>query len=810
MIRHDTVNVYGPAGNFMFSFGSTGSTNGLFNQPTGLAINEALGEIYVADRQIIQASNSLGGGSTIGARIQAFDKSGKYLRTLPMQYGVSVGQIASPAGLAVDQAGKLYVVDNLQRAVLIFDAQTGASYGALYDMTVPLQIPLGVTIGSDNIARITSYGGPGVGTVEKYDVGNCVSMEVQKTAIPFIVQQYNIGTPAALPISIKNSCSGTLSWTVNADQPWITVGSGTGTTGPNSTTIFLAGVNTANISSLAPGSYTGTVIVQSAALHNVSNNVPVTLTVSPPSTLSVAPGWLDFQAKRGKKSDPQTVAVAVQNAANITWSVKQDLPAWLTITPSSGATTMAAVSVNTAILATGTYTPDITFSAPGVSIGDGSKLRVNVRIDPLTRITVTTNRPDASFTLAGPNVSYAGAGANWSMEDAIAGNYLISYNAVTGYRRPLPQTKTLLADSDLSFMGNYVSWKDIAAKKNIVMASRDVLAARLNGTGTLGKALIRTIKATDFSLIKYVNPDFKALDSNYGASIAVGDIDGDGTAEIIVGTGAGPNNSTRILIYKSDKTTILADFEAFPGMLGGVNVAVADFDGDGKAEIIVAPAGGSENPGTVKILAYNNGIMIPTGIEFLAQSSLSGVNIAAADTEGDLAPRLITSPVSGTDQDPGSIKIWKIDGIESKGTWTVSTPAKEIPLQGKYGATVAGGDVDGDGKDEIIAGMGADVGSSLVKILRTDGTVVNSIKTFDPLFGKFGVNVAAADLDGDGIAEIIAGVGADPSIFTSTPNPITSATTFVIYSANGVLIKALQPYTDTRYGVKVAVGDLGL
>jgi hypothetical protein len=378
----------------------------------------------------------------------------------------------------------------------------------------------------------------------------------------------------------------------------------------------------------------------------------------------------------------------------------------------------------------------------------------------------------------------------------------------------MPQTKKLSEDGELTFIGNYMSWKDLAARKNIITA---------RGPWARNNALIKTYK-TDGT---HVTPDFTALDSRYGANIAIGDIDGDGTAEIIVGAGAGPENSTMVRVYKAGKTAHLVEFEAYPGLLGGVNVAAADFDADGKAELIVAPAGGADNPGTVKIVGYDSvgNKMVRTGIEFTAHNNLTGVNLAAADLDGNFSPRLVTAPVSGTDSEPGAIALWKIDTSGGMGNWTAAVAPAEIPLLNRYGATVAAGDMDGDGKEELIAGVAPDkktkraaghenseksLEKSLVKIFRADGSEVRRIPVFD---GKYGVNTAAADLDGDGIAEIIAGLGAELGGATADngeERKHKKMKTVRVYTATGSLKYAITPYDESRYGVKVAAGELGL
>ncbi len=70
------------------------------------------------------------------------------------------------------------------------------------------------------------------------------------------------------------------------------------------------------------------------------------------------------------------------------------------------------------------------------------------------------------------------------------------------------------------------------------------------------------------------------------------------------------------------------------------------------------------------------------------------------------------------------------------------------------GVSVAAADIDGDGRDEIITGAGPG-GGPHVRIFTPNGTPVGGFFAFDAQ-SRSGVNVVAADLDGDGKAEIIA------------------------------------------------------
>jgi uncharacterized protein (TIGR03663 family) len=91
----------------MLTWGSQGKGNGQFQDPRGIAVDEA-GNVYVAD-----SGNH---------RIQKFDSDGKFLVQWGSQ-GMGSGQFQEPWGIAVDAEGHVYVADTWNHRVQKFDAE---------------------------------------------------------------------------------------------------------------------------------------------------------------------------------------------------------------------------------------------------------------------------------------------------------------------------------------------------------------------------------------------------------------------------------------------------------------------------------------------------------------------------------------------------------------------------------------------------------------------------------------------------------------------------------------------------------------
>ena len=209
-----------------------------------------------------------------------------------------------------------------------------------------------------------------------------------------------------------------------------------------------------------------------------------------------------------------------------------------------------------------------------------------------------------------------------------------------------------------------------------------------------------------------------------GVFIAAGDVNDDGLADIVVAPQSGKfpvqvyslaNIASPVLLGQI-KPFGLVDSHGNISYSGGVRVAVGDVNNDGHADIVLSPKGSG-----VKFISIVNGATIanatPAVIKTLSPQQDSHGNptsisggwyVALADVNHDGNEDLIVSPGNGS---PETIKIFDATFTAGVG----SAPAKPAPiltLASPFGVKFSGGmriataDLDNDGVKDLIIGGG--------------------------------------------------------------------------------------------------------
>lgn len=263
-----------------------------------------------------------------------------------------------------------------------------------------------------------------------------------------------------------------------------------------------------------------------------------------------------------------------------------------------------------------------------------------------------------------------------------------------------------------------------------------------------------------------------------GATVAAGDISGNGDSEIIIAAGKGA--APEIKIYNRQGKLIGRFFAYHPNFKGGMSVAVADLDGNGQAEIITGagPGGGPH------VRVFNQRGQLKGQFFAAGEYFRGGVNVAAGDIDGKGGAKIVIGLGAGSDP---AVKIF-----DRHGNLLGAFLAYDKSFKGGVKVTVANLDGRVDRKHEIITAPGAGH-EPLVRIFSDRGELKRSFLAFNRSW-QSGFSLAAGDLNNNGLADIVVGAqaGGDPQVR--------------VFSGQGQLLESFYAWEgDYLGGVNVGV-----
>jgi hypothetical protein len=213
-----------------------------------------------------------------------------------------------------------------------------------------------------------------------------------------------------------------------------------------------------------------------------------------------------------------------------------------------------------------------------------------------------------------------------------------------------------------------------------------------------------------------------------------------------------PDGRVDVYVGTSDGNLVATgqSFTPFPGFLGPIRTAVADFNGDRIPDYAFVTGAGTTAQARLINGATGQDLAVPT---VLFGGFGGGVFVAAGDVDRDGRAELVVSADAGG---LPAVEVYRVDG----GHLTLVSSFLALSPSNDRGIRVAMGDVNRDGVADLVIGSGR---GSLPRVLVVDGQglLAGRRDLLVPAFLGFsrgaraGVNVTTGDLDGDGYCEVV-------------------------------------------------------
>ncbi len=268
--------------------------------------------------------------------------------------------------------------------------------------------------------------------------------------------------------------------------------------------------------------------------------------------------------------------------------------------------------------------------------------------------------------------------------------------------------------------------------------------------------------------------------------LSAGDFDGDGKADMVV---AVQSSGFGVQVLRNTSTTGNIGFTGvttLPSSTVGMTTTLGDLDNDGRLDIVMADHSNKvtvyRNTSTTGSISFAAGIVVPLG-------SGSSRGIAIADLDGDGR-----ADMAVTNQNQSQMAVFR---NLSSGPGNINFNTAQSFATGSLPYGVAITDLDGDGKADIAVANASSASFSVFRNTSTPGNITLAAKT-DFTTGIAPYNLAVVDLDDDGLEEIaVTNSNSNTlSLFENTSSP------------GSISFGAKQDYATASAPRSVSAGDM--
>ncbi|MGJ4746950.1 FG-GAP-like repeat-containing protein [Leptospira sp. SA-E8] len=483
----------------------------------------------------------------------------------------------------------------------------------------------------------------------------------------------------------------------------------------------------------------------------------------------------------------------------------------------------------------------------GTSSDDTLVSSVEIRIDG-GAYTAATGTTSWSFALPSGSSTWRHGSLHSidirSVDSSANVSTVLSLNIRKGYNRDLNGDGyadiVVMAPGDASGMG--VAYIFYGGSSGIVATSPSAADHSITGQGRMGYASAMgdvngdgfgdlAIGASDYSGLQGITYIFHGGTSGittntaasadlilnytgsneFGYAIALGDVNGDGYDDLANGAYRVSGFSGLAFVYYSTgsggiSSTAGTTISGPGGSNFACGIGLGDINGDGFSDLIVGGNAYSASAGGVWIFHSSGSAGVTVNSYTLANTTIVGettsnfgIRIFTGDVNGDgYADLVVGAPqYSGFF---GRSYVFNSTGTTSGITVAAATSANTIISGFSFsavGMSVAMGDIDGDGYDDLATGASSySTSQGRVYINLSDGTQVSSGST-NLIAGQstnqaFGNAVMISDINGDGLGDLVAAAYAYPD------GVALSGRTYIFHSFGSTGYMAASANSATR------------